>query len=299
MQLLGLVLFAAATAAVHAWYDLLCPNSTSVGCPAGFDCCRQPWNLVCSDDQGCTVCADCCHSYLNATECAACVKASCAPDSVGAIGCVNASSPPGRGECCNAGVPYAQNTTLPNCLLIGDSVTNGLFPYAASALAGVCAVQHIENVDAGAESACWTVLNADSLGQPIKWDVIHFNEGLHSLWPRVNTSADLLAWQWTLANFTLQMKATQPSADFIYATMTPYPPGWFLNPPGPPRQDVETKNAAAVAAVRGVGVTRIDDLYSVITTACGPAVPYANCTLCDNESMYHPGYHGVRGCAYL
>ena len=42
----------------------------------------------------------------------------------------------------------------------------------------------------------------ESVGKKIKWDVIHFNEGLHSLWPRVNTSAELASWANQLSNFT-------------------------------------------------------------------------------------------------
>ena len=45
-------------------------------------------------------------------------------------------------------------------------------------------------------------------GLPVKWSVIHYNEGLHSLWPRVNTSAELQQYADTLGNFTEMLKGT-------------------------------------------------------------------------------------------
>jgi hypothetical protein len=272
----------------------VCPvNATlpPLTCPNTFSCCRQPWEIVCAETE-CTVCAECCHA-MNATQCLACVSSSCAPGTFGGWGC----EAPKSDECCAGGVPLAPNATLPNCLLVGDSVTNGLFPFAAGALEGICQTQHIENVDAANEMACWTSESSSAAtGQAVSWDVVHFNEGLHSLWPRVNTTAEMQAWAQTLANFTALIQQTNPNATLIYATMTPYPPEWFLNPPGEPQQDVETKNALAVSAVKGAGVSRINDLYSVVTSHCGP-VPYRNCSWCDDESAYHPGivcgYHYV------
>ena len=67
----------------------------------------------------------------------------------------------------------------------------------------------------------------------------------------------------------------------------------YLNPPGAPRNDVETKNALAVQTVKAHGVRHVDDLYSVVTARCGPV--YRDCNVCDDESKYHPqgdcGFH--------
>jgi len=81
--------------------------------------------------------------------------------------------------------------------------------------------------------------------------------------------------------------------------MTPFMPEKYLNPSRPndpvldPRNDVEIKNALAVKTVREHGVTVIDDLYTAVTDVCGKV--YKNCSLCDDESTYHPqgacGYH--------
>ena len=190
----------------------------------------------------------------------------------------------------------ADNSSLPNCLLIGDSVAHGTYPLVKEMLKGVCIVANIEAVDAYYEDRCfWSTSSSADTGAPIRWDVIHYNEGLHSLWPRINTSAEQAAWAVQLGNFTKTLKAT--GATLVYATMTPFMPEKYLNPniPGPlnPRNDVETKNALAVKTVQEHGVGVIDDLYSAITAVCGTV--YVNCSLCDDESAYHPqgkcGFH--------
>ena len=81
---------------------------------------------------------------------------------------------------------------LPNCLIIGDSVSIG-YSYAVTKLMrGVCKVQHapFDMGDGGAGStslalAClgnWLVTQEQ---RSVRWDVIQFNFGLHDFNPRV------------------------------------------------------------------------------------------------------------------
>jgi len=191
------------------------------------------------------------------------------------------------GHGCCATAPLNASTTKKNCLLIGDSVTNGQSGLVASKLKDVCQVQKIIGNDAGGESGCWPISSASPMGDAIDWDIIHFNEGLHSLYPRVNNSKDLAIWADQLANFTTQMQAAHPKATFIYATMTPMMVEKWDTRPEKFRNDVEDKNAVAVKTVQANGVTRIHDLYHVVTDVCGAV--YKNCTLCDDESKYRPG----------
>ncbi len=64
-------------------------------------------------------------------------------------------------------------------------------------------------------------------------------------------------------------------------------PGFGLPQVLDPRNDVEAKNALAVKTVKAHGVSVIDDLYTAVTDVCGKV--YKNCSLCDDESKYHPG----------
>lgn len=114
-------------------------------CPEGFTCCDMPATLVCSDEAPpCTTCPYCCHSYLNTTECAACNAANCAGHStVGDQGCNTTDSPtwvPWVASCCGRGMSKAPSTTLPNCLLIGDSTMAGQLDLVAAALKDECQV---------------------------------------------------------------------------------------------------------------------------------------------------------------
>lgn len=276
-------------------------------CPDGFSCCKMAGNLVCNDHAPpCTSCAFCCHSYLNASQCSACHAQHCTGSSViGDAGC-NTSTPaewvPWNPSCCARGMPSIAATALPNCLLIGDSIAGQMFPVVKATLRSECQVQLYEGVDAAYEASCWNSsgCHAAADGSEIAWDVIHYNEGLHSLWPRVDTQSELDTWAGQLHNWTLNLANGPRTPSLIYATMTPFMQQKWCNPPGQPQQDVETKNALAVATVQAVGVRNltIHDLYSVVTSHCG--TKYSTCDWCDNEAQYAcPAYPGFCGYHYV
>lgn len=81
------------------------------------------------------------------------------------------------------------------------------------------------DLNAGSEIGCFNISGGGSaMGAPIAWDVIHVNEGLHSLYPRVNTSAELAEWAAQLGGLADLLKAGSGSPTLIYATMTPFMP---------------------------------------------------------------------------
>jgi len=275
-----------------------CPvNATRFGaltCPAGWGCCKMPTTLVCADSSPpCTSCPECCHnSFANATDCKACHAAQCGGiATIGDMGChANRSSTwtPYTEYCCGRGLPRPASTTLPNCLLIGDSVMHGASSLVIEALAGECATQIFVGNDAAGEAACWGAASAvAATGAPVGFDVIHYNEGLHSLYPRTNTTdASGAVWAGVLRNWTEVLSLPGPGGSrppsLIYSPMTPMMAQRVCNPPGVPAHNVEALNALALATVRARGVP-VNDLYSVIYEACGGA-DYRNCSLCDNEA---------------
>ena len=285
-------------------------------CPQGWNCCDMPANLVCATAAPpCTSCPTCCHDGLNASQCEACDKQFCKGHStIGDAGC-NSSAPstwvPYREGCCGRGVPLPASTTLPNCLLIGDSTMNGRAAGVASALKDVCQTQLFESVDASLEAACWGAHRASTDGSVVPWDVIFFNEGLHSLYPRTNVSdASGAKWAGTLYNFSkvLATPTGGVAPTLIYDEMTPYMPAHWCNPDAG-KTTVEDLNALAVATVTRAGVAHFHDSYDVILSACGGKL-YTNCSLCDNEAVYaceeyralggFCGFHYVaEGWAYL
>jgi hypothetical protein len=304
-----MMMMTALTALSAASAGPTCPVNASffppLSCPDGWNCCRMPSTLVCANEAPpCTSCAFCCHE-LNATECAACDKVNCAGHStVGDAGCNTSHSAtwvPFAESCCGRGVPLPASTSLPNCLLIGDSTMNGRAAGVTSALKDVCQTQLFESVDACSEAACWGAHRASADGSIVPWDVIFFNEGLHSLYPRTNISdASGEKWAGALYNWTrvLAAPADGVTPSLIYDRMTPYMPAHWCNP-GAGATTVEDLNNLAVATVARAGVAHFHDSYSVIFEACGGAL-YANCSLCDNEAAYAcPAFREAGGfCGY-
>lgn len=267
-----------------------CPVNTAffppLSCPDNWSCCKMPSTLVCATESPpCTACPFCCHE-LNATECAACATAHCPGHStIGDAGCNTTQAAPWRPYnegCCGRGVPLPASRALPNCLLIGDSTMNGRASGVASALRDVCQTQLFESVDASLEAACWGAHRASTDGSTVPWDVIFFNEGLHSLFPRTNVSdSSGQRWADTLFNFTRVLAApfSGVTPTLIYDRMTPYMPAHWCNP-GAGATTVEDLNELAVATVTRAGVTHLHDSYSVIFQACGGKL-YTNCSLCE------------------
>jgi acyl-CoA thioesterase-1 len=145
---------------------------------------------------------------------------------------------------------------LPRVLLIGDSISIGYTLPTRKLLQGKANVHRI------ATNGGPTTNGLKSLDRWLsggKWDVIHFNWGLHDL----KTDKDgkhqvpLEAYEKNLHELVGRLKAT--GAKLIWATTTPVPEG-KLNPP---RQnaDVIAYNAAARKIMEANGVA-IDDLYA-------------------------------------
>ena len=262
MLLLLLPIAASSSAALES-----CPVNRSawvppMNCPASATCCNHPAGA-----------SPCTHGPTGKTPCA--VNGSWAP---GRWGCTFGNS------CCQSGVGLEPSRVRPNCLIVGDSVANGIFDNGLKAW-GDCQTQLIVGLNAQMERECWNVTSLSRLATDMRWDVIQINEGLHSL--SVNTSADQTQWGAQLGDFIDTIRATNPQAKLIYATMTPmmaelYEPAFAGN-----RQVVEQLNAVAVKTARAHKVDAINDLYKVVLDACG-GKPYVNCSLCDDESKYHP-----------
>ncbi len=144
---------------------------------------------------------------------------------------------------------------LPRVLLIGDSISIGYSVPVRNLLAGVANVHRIPGN--GATSANGVLLVEDWLGKA-KWDVIHFNFGLHDL-KRLEDGApqvDIADYERYLGLFVQRLKRT--GARLVFATTTPVPEGKV----SPPRrsEDVVRYNRVARAVMEREGVP-VNDLY--------------------------------------
>jgi acyl-CoA thioesterase-1 len=147
---------------------------------------------------------------------------------------------------------------LPRVLLIGDSISIGYTLPTRKLLQGKANVHRIpEN---GGPTSNGLAKIDQWLGQG-KWDVIHFNWGLHDL--KMDASGKhqipLDQYEKNLRELVKRLKATQ--ARLIWASTTPVPEG-NVNPPRK-NTDVIAYNAAALKIMTENQVA-VDDLYTFV-----------------------------------
>ena len=145
-----------------------------------------------------------------------------------ANGCIFA----GTETCCSPGPPLEPSTTLPNCLIIGDSVSEQYTPHVAELLKTTCKVQHAPWVGGGSANNAYNGLfnlqncrwlrTAMRPDLHINWDIIMFNFGLHDL-PKADpanpTQLDLYTNQ--LENIT-KILLVSGAKHVQYAMTTPF-----------------------------------------------------------------------------
>ena len=143
------------------------------------------------------------------------------------------------------------NKDLPRVLLVGDSICQGYQSKVREKLEGKA------NVTYWASSYCVTSANyLKFLGiylDEAPYDVVHFNNGLHSTDSNVTDYTNMLS-----AAFAL-IKAKQPDAKIVWATSTPINTAnetWAGK--------VVTLNTAAADAVADAGGISTNDLYALM-----------------------------------
>ena len=148
---------------------------------------------------------------------------------------------------------------LPRVLLIGDSISIGYTLQVRRLLAGKANVQRIP-INGGATEVGISHM-AKWLGNA-KWDVIHFNFGLHDAKQVSQTRfrASREQYRENLGRLVSLMKPT--GAKLIFATTTPVPHDGVLTPTRR-FDDIAARNEIAKEVMAENGVA-IDDLYSVV-----------------------------------
>lgn len=152
--------------------------------------------------------------------------------------------------------PIEDTPGLPRVLLIGDSISIGYTPPVRRLLAGKANVHRISG-NAGPSSN--GVFLIDGWLGLTKWDVIHFNFGLHDLKRLADgkQQVPLDAYERYLGLIVQRLRRT--GARLVWAATTPVPEG-KVSPPRVPA-DVLIYNAAAGRIMKQNGVA-INDLYS-------------------------------------
>ena len=220
------------------------------------------------------------------------------PDSRGVCTyCTQNTCQPPRG--CVGG-PRTPNTTKPQLLVIGDSISIGWSPVLFPLLTHYES-QHVPT-NAGPASKGFAC--ARTWVGNVSWDVVLWNFGLHSLDRHrlPDGSATLPTSEAeTLANYTRELQAIaqvlkQHSRRVIWVDTTPVP----LNvTSGPERhnQYVIQFNAAANAVMNSLGI-QTSDVYGAVMTVCPatsgpPDQTYASCRIQSPGGVHFPGHYDV------
>jgi hypothetical protein len=164
----------------------------------------------------------------------------------------------------NADVFGLANQKLPNVLIIGDSISMGYTPFIKNILEGKATVWH---PDENCEGTTKGVLKIEEWLGNTKWNIIHFNFGLHDLKhvnketgapstkPEDPKQADIKQYSVNLEIIVRKLKSS--GAKLIFATTTPVPEK--SSPLREPEQ-VLIYNKAALKIMKKERI-RVDDLY--------------------------------------
>jgi hypothetical protein len=147
-------------------------------------------------------------------------------------------------------------TDLPRVLLLGDSISGGYFKGVTDELAGKASVARLGTSKSLGDPALFDEIRM-VLGQ-YKFDVIHFNNGLHG-------------WEYTEDDYReafpkliALLRQAAPGAKLIWATSTPRrtgAPEYKSFHPGNDRVLARNRIAAGFVAKEGIPV---NDLYTLI-----------------------------------
>ena len=160
--------------------------------------------------------------------------------------------------------PIEDVAGLPRVLLIGDSISIGYTLPARALLKGKA---NVHRPPANCSSTGYGLTMLDAWLGAKKWDVIHFNFGLHDakLPPEGVRHAPPDVYEKNLRELVKRLKAT--GAKLIWATTTPVPSGGNLSPT---RRfgSVDQYNAIARKVMEESGVA-INDLNAAIAPQAG------------------------------
>lgn len=156
---------------------------------------------------------------------------------------------------------------LPNVLIIGDSISMGYTPFLKAMLKDRAFVWH---PDENCEGTTKGVLKIDEWIGTAKWNIIHFNFGLHDIkhvnaengsnsnLPEDPPQANLSQYSENLKIIVEKLKST--GAKLIFATTTPVPQksSPFRNP-----EDIVNYNNAALEIMKKQDI-EVNNLYEFI-----------------------------------
>jgi GDSL-like Lipase/Acylhydrolase family len=155
---------------------------------------------------------------------------------------------------------------LPRVLLVGDSIARGYGPKVEQKLKGKAYVARLATSKSVGDPAL--LLEIELILGQARFDVIHFNNGLHGLG---YTEGD---YRKAFPDLIATLKKGAPGSKLIWATTTPVRDRDHLDRLDPRTDRVEARNAIAAKLV-GLEKMPVDDLFALMAG--------------------HPEYHALDG----
>lgn len=154
-----------------------------------------------------------------------------------------------------AAQPDAPNSALPNVLLLGDSITRGYYPEVAKLLDGRANCYLFATSAASGDPRLISQINDYFAMMPIKFAVIHFNNGMHG-WKYTEA-----AYGSALPQLVETLKAKSHGAKLVWATTTPV---HAADVSGATNQRIDERNAESIRTMQHFHIP-VDDQHRLMS----------------------------------
>lgn len=150
--------------------------------------------------------------------------------------------------------PTSIDPTLPNVLIVGDSISRNYYPDVAQALKGNANVYLFTASTSLGDPRLNTQLNEFAAMEGISFQVIHFNNGMHG-WKYSEAE-----YAKAIPSYLKTIQSIAPKARLIWATTTPVRND---DPNGPTNMRIELRNQEAEKALSG-HLIAVDDQHRLM-----------------------------------
>jgi GDSL-like lipase/acylhydrolase family protein len=150
--------------------------------------------------------------------------------------------------------PAHVDASLPNVLLLGDSITRNYFPEVQRRLTGVANVYLMATSASVGDPRLPRQMEEFSGAEAVRFSVIHFNNGMHG-WTYSEKE-----YREAFPAFVSEIRAIAPNAALVWATTTPARKN---SDPGPTNARVDARNAIAESVVKPAAIV-IDDQHGLM-----------------------------------
>lgn len=154
-----------------------------------------------------------------------------------------------------AAQPDNPNPALPNVLLLGDSITRGYYPEVAKLLAGRANCYLFATSAASGDPRLIRQVDDYFAMMPIKFAVVHFNNGMHG-WKYTEA-----AYAGSLPELVETLRANSHGAKLIWATTTPV---HAQDSSGATNPRIDQRNAESLKVMRRFHIP-VDDQHGLMT----------------------------------